>query len=127
MATTQFDWYEYFKLAQELGKRREETSLRTAISRAYYFVFHLALDRVLANDSSLKHDKVSHADLWKMFSNNPEIGCQTLAAIGSRMRDKRVRADYRDVFVRVEDEVPWVLQDAQDFANVLATLEKQHP
>jgi hypothetical protein len=49
MATEPFDWSEYQKLADELARRPEESCLRTAIGRAYYYVFHLAKKRVEAN------------------------------------------------------------------------------
>lgn len=35
---TVFDWSGYLDLALELQKRPDEASLRSAISRAYYFV-----------------------------------------------------------------------------------------
>ena len=37
-------------LAEELGQRTDEASLRSALSRAYYFVYHLALQRAEANN-----------------------------------------------------------------------------
>ena len=43
-----FDWTEYARLAEELGTRPDEASLRTAISRAYYSVYHQARDYLLA-------------------------------------------------------------------------------
>ena len=42
-----FDWTEYARLAEELGTRADEASLRTAISRAYYSVYHQARDYLL--------------------------------------------------------------------------------
>jgi hypothetical protein len=44
-----FDWFEYLQLADELGERAEEGALRSAISRAYYYVYHQALERAEAN------------------------------------------------------------------------------
>jgi len=38
-----FDWEEFLILAEELEKRGDEASLRSAISRAYYSTFHMAL------------------------------------------------------------------------------------
>ena len=45
-----FNWSGYLQLAEELGKRSDEASLRSALSRAYYYVYHLALERAEAND-----------------------------------------------------------------------------
>lgn len=127
MAAVPFDWSEYFRLADELGKQSDEASLRSSISRSYYFVYHLALRRAVANGFALKLDELTHAQLWLVFSGNPEPDCQRLAAIGNRMKEKRVRADYRDFFVRIAEEVPAILEDAQEFANRLGRLDPRHP
>ena len=50
MASQPFSWSEYLRLAQDLGKRSDEASLRSAISRAYYYVYHLGLDRARSNN-----------------------------------------------------------------------------
>ena len=47
MATQPFDWCAYFLLARELAERQDEASLRSALSRAYYYIYHLALQRAL--------------------------------------------------------------------------------
>jgi uncharacterized protein (UPF0332 family) len=127
MAASPFDWSEYFRLADELGKRSDEASLRISISRAYYFVYHLALKRAMANDLTLKLDEGTHAQLWLVFTGNPEPECQRLGAIGSRMKEKRVRADYRDYFARIQEEAPAILGDAQEFADRLGKLDPRHP
>ena len=43
MAAQPFDWIGYFTLADELSRRADEASLRSAMSRAYYYVYQLAL------------------------------------------------------------------------------------
>jgi uncharacterized protein (UPF0332 family) len=127
MADSPFDWSEYFRLAQELARRADEASVRSAISRAYYFVYHLALKRAAANNFSLKLDEGTHAQLWVVFSGNPEPDCQWLGVIGNRLRDRRVRADYKVYFPRIREEVPGVIADAQEFANRLGRLDPRHP
>src|SRR5438552_14010258 len=42
-----FDWNDYARLAEELPTRKDEASLRTAISRFYYSVYHQARDYLL--------------------------------------------------------------------------------
>jgi uncharacterized protein (UPF0332 family) len=128
MAAVAFNWSEYFRLAQELAARTgDEASQRNAISRAYYFVYHLALQRAMRTNFSLKFDEGTHVQLWSLFSGNPEPECRRLGELGNRMREKRVRADYRDHYVRVEDDVPFVLADAQDFVVRLNRLDPRHP
>jgi len=49
MANQPFDWTGYLALAQELATRNEEACLRSSVSRAYYFVYNLALSRAERN------------------------------------------------------------------------------
>ena len=49
MADQPFEWLQYLGLAQELAARSEEACLRTALSRAYYYVYNLALIRAERN------------------------------------------------------------------------------
>jgi uncharacterized protein (UPF0332 family) len=122
-----FDWSEYLTLADELGTRTDEGSLRSAISRAYYYVYHLALKRAEDNDFKALPGEGTHTQLWRVFSACPEPDCRKLAAIGARLKEKRERADYNPHFVRVQDEVPDLLTDARDFAARLGRLPARHP
>ena len=127
MAVGPFDWAEYFRLAEELRHRIDEASLRSAISRAYYYVYHLALARAEANAYKARPGEGKHMQLWRVYSASPEPDCQRLAVIAGRLKEKRERADYEDRFVRVADEVPVVLADAQKFAELLNRLPARHP
>lgn len=49
MPAGSFSWSDYLSLAEELGKSVDEASLRTAVSRIYYYVYHLALSRAESN------------------------------------------------------------------------------
>lgn len=128
MAAKPFDWAEYLPFAQELATRTDEAALRSAISRAYYFVYHLALKRVIENNSFMKLDEGGmHAQVWAVFSGNPDPDCQRLGELGNRLRDKRVRADYKEHYPRIEDDVPAILADTQDFATLFRRLDRRHP
>ncbi len=122
-----FDWSGYLKLAEELGNRPDEASLRSALSRAYYYVYHLALNRAEANRFQPLQGEGTHTQLWRLYKKNPEPACLALALIAERLKEKRERADYRSQFVRIEDEVPEVLKDAREFAAKLAKLPPRHP
>jgi uncharacterized protein (UPF0332 family) len=124
---TPFDWSEYFKLAVELSERPDDASLRSAISRAYYYVYHLGLKRAEHNDFKAVSGEGTHLQLWRLFSASPEPECQRLAAIASRLKEKREKADYNSFFARVQEEVPAILSDARDFANRLQRLDVRHP
>jgi uncharacterized protein (UPF0332 family) len=127
MAAAPFDWSEYFRLADELGRRADEASLRSAISRAYYYIYHLALARAEANAYKPLPGEGKHAQLWRVFSASPEPDCQRLAVIAVRLKEKRERADYEKYYARVTEEVPVLLADAQDFAARLGRLPTRHP
>jgi uncharacterized protein (UPF0332 family) len=127
MAAQPFDWSGYFQLAQELAKRKDEASLRSALSRAYYYVYHLALQRAQNNGFSTLPGEGTHKQLWRNYSGSPEPDCQTLAEIASRLKEKRERADYRQTYNRISDEIPGMLADARDFADRLLRLNPRHP
>ena len=122
-----FDRSQFLTLAAELAERTDEASLRSALSRTYYYVYHLALKR--ADDNGFKHlpGEAMHAQLWRLFNDNPEPDCRKLAEIGARLKDERQRADYNTIFARIQDEVPDVLADARDFAARLSRLPSRHP
>jgi hypothetical protein len=126
MATAQFDWSEYLELAEELGKRSDQASLRSAISRAYYYVYHLALERAQENNFAFVVGGM-HTQLWRVFSESPVPDCRTLGTIAKRLQKRRERADYENVFARVNEEIPGTLADAQYFATLLVKLPARHP
>jgi uncharacterized protein (UPF0332 family) len=127
MPTEPFDWSDYFKLAGELAKRTEDSCRRTAIGRAYYYVFHLARKRIEANGFTLFPGGDSHKQVWEKFSGSAEADCKKLGEIAKRLKEKRQRADYDDFYARLGDNVPAVLADAQDFAYRLARLPSRLP
>jgi hypothetical protein len=128
MAAIAFDWAQYLRIARELALRTDEAALRTAISRAYYYIYHLALKRVTDNNPQMKFDEGgSHAQLWAVFSENPEPACKSIGNIGNRLRDRRVRADYRDFYPRIEEDVPSILADAESCENLFLGLDPRHP
>ena len=127
MAPQPFDWSQYFTLSNELAKRQEESALRSALSRAYYYVYHLALQRAQANGFTTSSGEGTHKQLWRNFNGSPEPDCQKLAQIAGRLKEKRERADYDDNYKRLADEIPEMLADAQDFALRLQRLNPRHP
>jgi len=91
-----FDWQNYLVLAQSLGAVNDEASQRTALSRAYYAVYHVAFERVLAVGHRIPADeKVStHKWCWDIYRNAVDAGCKQLGLDGDRLKGKRVKADY---------------------------------
>lgn len=122
-----FDWSEYLKLAQELAARNEEACLRSSLSRAYYYVYNLALARAERNGFVSAQGESTHGQLWRLFSQSPEPECIYLGQVALRLKEKREKADYRPVYRRIEEEVPQVLSEARDFADRLGRLALRHP
>ncbi len=127
MAEAGFDWAEYFKLAQELGGRKEEACLRSSLSRAYHYVFNIALIRAERNGFVSVRNESTHNQLWRLFSKSPEPECIWLGQIALRLKEKRERADYKAVYPRIEEDVPEVLKDVQEFTSRLTKLHYRHP
>jgi hypothetical protein len=127
MADQPFDWSKYLKLAQELAARKEEACLRSSLSRAYYYVYNLALTRAERNGFVSVQGESTHVQLWRLFSKSPEPECINLGQIALRLKEKREKADYMPVYRRIEEEVPQVLADAQAFAARLGKLAPRHP
>ncbi|SRR5260370_15467225 len=127
MAAQPFDWAGYYKLADELAKRADEAALRTAISRAYYYVYQLGLKRAETNGFKARPDEGIHKQLWRNFNASPDPDCRRLGELANRLMDKRIMADYRPTYPRISDEVPAMLTDAQNFAARLGALNPRFP
>jgi len=127
MADPSFDWADYFRLAQELAGRKEEACLRSSLSRAYYYVFNIALIRAERNGFVSLRNESTHSQLWRLYSKSSEPACISLGQIALRLKEKRERADYKAVYLRIEEDVPEVLKDVEDFASRLTKLHHRHP
>jgi hypothetical protein len=95
-----FKWAEYLKLADQLSRQTDEASQRTAISRAYYFVFHIARQRAVKNLYRQPEDGTSHDNLWLLYKRNSSTRCKQVATLGKRLKKKRVQADYELYYAR---------------------------
>lgn len=127
MAIPPFDWSEYLKLASELAQRPEESCYRTAVGRAYYYVFHLARKRLDENGFPFIQGASSHKQVWEKYDGSPEYDCRKLGEIAKRLKEKRERADYNDFYPRIGEDIPEVLADARDFAARLTRLDPRYP
>jgi hypothetical protein len=127
MATQPFDWSTYLVLARDLATRVDEAALRSSLSRAYYYVYHLGLARAQTNGFNAMPGESSHKQLWRLFTDNPEAQCAQLGQLAMRLKQKRERADYEPDYVRIGEDLPTVLEDVQRFAAGLVQLPARHP
>jgi uncharacterized protein (UPF0332 family) len=123
-----FDWNNFLILAEELARKFDEASKRTAISRAYYCVFNLAYARAQSKVGPRPEGLTSHQWCWDQYKSTPDLTCRQLGNTGERMKRMRHKADYRaaDIF-RLDDEVQRVLQEAHVLLAGLTTLDPNYP
>jgi uncharacterized protein (UPF0332 family) len=115
-----FDWTEYARLAEELRTGGDEASLRTAISRMYYSVFHQARDYLLSEGIQLSRADSSHKVVWNGYKN---LGgsCRAVGLNGERLNDNRTRADYENPLKSIEKLVEETFRMAE---NIRVYLEQ---
>jgi uncharacterized protein (UPF0332 family) len=120
MATSAFDWSEYLNLATRLSANADEASQRSAMSRAYYCVYHKASERAVLN--GYVHEQ-SHHKLWAVYDrNSSDKSCRKLYNIGSRMKKERVAADYEPTVARLTERMTVQLSRASNFMARLSVL-----
>ena len=125
-----FDFNDYLTVAEELAANGDEGSKRSAISRAYYSVYHLALKRAETNVGPHPRNsgKGSHQWCWDLYLTTPHHACRQLAADGDRMKRLRVKADYKPADIpRLDDEVARILQDARQFRSEISARDARYP
>jgi uncharacterized protein (UPF0332 family) len=127
VAAQPFSWPDYLTLANELSIRSEEYCLRTAISRTYYFVYHLARQRILDNGFPIARGENAHRQIWEKFENDSDWRCKKLYFTAKKLQDKRQKADYEISYPKIEGEFPALIEMAQKFATDLNQLERRLP
>jgi uncharacterized protein (UPF0332 family) len=122
-----FDWGGYLTLATSLAEQADEASRRSAVSRAYYYVYNLASARAYLNGFRPARGRGFHEQLWALYEDVPVLECKELSIAGDRMKRRRRKADYEAVYLRLEEEAAEMLVDARAFAEKLARVEARHP
>ena len=95
-----FDWQSYFVLADALSRIDSDSARRSAISRAYYAAFHKAEKLYSRSRRSGVPDlgNESHHVVWAWFKTRHSQLHRKIGAAGDRLKQNRIRADYRDEF-----------------------------
>lgn len=122
-----FNWREFLALAEDLSQRNDEASRRTAVSRSYYYVYHLARKRLEDNSFPFVRNESMHRQVWEKFERDPDPRCKKLYQLANILRDKRNQADYEQTFPRIESEVAAILKQARQFESALIALEPRLP
>jgi len=92
-----FSWGDFLALAHGLAQSGDQASLRTAVSRAYYFAFHAA-EPVAKASSKYAGFKAagrgSHEAVWLTLQAEAKPEAQEAGSEGCHLRAQRTHADY---------------------------------
>ncbi len=120
-----FDWQNYLIFAEELKSRTDEAAKRTAISRAYYCVFHKAkIYAVEKLDYVYRPENPSHQSMWLKFKNKG-ITLNAIYNYGVKLKNFREDADYKDEFENIENCLIQTYHNATHILDQLTKLEKK--
>jgi len=90
-----FTWSDFNVLAAALAMNADESSLRSATSRAYYSVFGTARDRATTQGYvRLLDGSSSHKSLWTFFTASTVLQRRQFGLDGLRLHRQRLSADY---------------------------------
>lgn len=119
-----FDWADYRVLAKTLSQNADEASRRSAISRAYYSAYHLAVGHLSEHfNFQISKDK-SHDTVWRAFSAKGRSYAEVWNK-GDKLKKLRVDADYdADAFIGSET-VAFSLQLADRIVTILQGIQQQ--
>jgi|ERR1035438_7260009 hypothetical protein len=127
-----FDWREFFLFAHELRNEPEERKQRTAIGRAYYYVYNAAKIEAQKlgfneKDPSLRRMGL-HQRLWSWCQNHNNPDIVTLGDSGNTLKARRTSADYYALpSPPALQTVQKQLDETRDFEVLLAQITNTNP
>ena len=119
---TTYNWDDYLTLARSLAARsRDDASLRSAISRAYYAVYGTA--RQFLRRKQVSAELVGqHKQLWNWFENRSDFRARQIGVTGNRLRIRRNKADYDDVVLGLGPTARLSVQEGNAILSALKSL-----
>jgi hypothetical protein len=94
---TPFEFAEFLELAEELAARRDEAAWRSAISRGYYAILHVAFRTLPAPAQATISHRTTHRVTWQFYADSSVSACRQIGQAGIRLQRARVNADYRSL------------------------------
>jgi len=119
-----FTWPQYIELADAL-LTDSEASRRTAVSRAYYAVFHAARRRRNRDLGFESTRTIGHQDLWDHFKRTSVT--KQLGFRGERLLKRRQKADYDISPAWDLMNARTAVDDARRLLNDIDALERDTP
>lgn len=118
-----FNWNDYFDLAHELRQCDGEAHQRSAVSRAYYAIFHHARYKLIFwYEWNPPEDESDHTYLWETFLKKEDSQSKQIGQFGDRLRGVRNRMDYDSDIANVSDVVEVAMINAERLKNALSSL-----
>jgi len=114
-----FAWSSYLDLAKTLAGSKDEASQRSAISRAYYTIFHAAKILVeLINNDKVPANGGSHQIVWRDLEKAGR-GCAKIGTRGKRLLGTRREADYENEMKDLEILTAHVLKETEELLELV--------
>lgn len=118
-----FNWPDYFDLSEELLQCEGEAYQRSAVSRAYYALFHSARGKLIFwSEWNPPQEASDHEYLWETFSKKYDSESKQVGQLGDRLRKVRNKVDYADRIKDVSDVVEVAMINARNLKTALDNL-----
>lgn len=111
---TPFDFADYLDLADDLASRSDEAAWRSAISRAYYAMLHVAFQALPPAIRATITYRATHRDVWPFYATSSVPVCRQIGHAGIRLHRARVQADYRAVPAVTQIQAIRLVTDARE-------------
>lgn len=95
-----FDWRRFVDLADSFAESDAEAELRTAISSAYYTVYHVAIEKVRDRGILRARTHRIWVELQEVGRSQGRSDLITVGVIGFELKRRREQADYHSPFDR---------------------------
>ena len=122
-----FDWRDFLLFAHELRKEAQESKQRTAIGRAYYYVYNAAL--IEARKLGYNPNTPSHKRLWSWYqAHQANADVVALGISGITLQARRTSADYNLAsLTSLQQDLQKQLDEAREFEILLAHIANTPP
>lgn len=125
-----FDWRDFLLFAHELRNETQESKQRTAIGRAYYYVYNVGLTEAkkLGYNPNAPSKVGTHKRLWSWCQAQRNSDIVALGDSGNTLHARRISVDYKSVTqAGLRQDVQKQLDEARDFEILLAQITRQLP
>lgn len=123
-----FDWEDYLVFAEDLQKNRaDDAALRSAVSRAYYTAYNLAVRFLENRHLAVKSFGNKHEAVWNEFQRGPGKDWKAVYKIGDSLKKRRVDADYFLTQKKWTEEVKVAIAEAKNIQHWLRQIASQQP